>query len=125
MHSANRPLNESTTDQVVLTQRLCYALARLNLVLPVETLEDAFRTLTQPEGAGYPGLALQSADHDPFIWPLQNIAIGRTKSLRLGDHAIHNPLPALRRAAADRGADRFARGAAPRPVSAARRRLRT
>ncbi|TAK43991.1 MAG: type I restriction endonuclease subunit R [Betaproteobacteria bacterium] len=37
--------------QVVLTQRLRDALARLNPVLPAEALKDAFRKLTLPEGA--------------------------------------------------------------------------
>lgn len=37
--------------EVVLTQRLRDALARLNPTLPVETLDDAFRKLTRPEGA--------------------------------------------------------------------------
>ncbi len=37
--------------QVVLAQRLRDALARLNPTLPPETLEDAFRKLTRPEGA--------------------------------------------------------------------------
>ncbi len=37
--------------QVVLAQRLRDALARLNPSLPAETLEDAFRKLTRPEGA--------------------------------------------------------------------------
>ena len=37
--------------QVVLAQRLRDALARLNPALPAETLEDAFRKLTRPEGA--------------------------------------------------------------------------
>jgi type I restriction enzyme, R subunit len=47
---------ESTAErtgyaQVVLEQRLCDALARLNPELPVEALEDAFRKLIRPEGA--------------------------------------------------------------------------
>jgi type I restriction enzyme R subunit len=37
--------------QVVLTQRLRDALARLNPALPAEALKDAFRKLTRPEGA--------------------------------------------------------------------------
>jgi type I restriction enzyme R subunit len=37
--------------EVVLAQRLRDALARLNPDLPAEALEDAFRKLTQPEGA--------------------------------------------------------------------------
>ena len=37
--------------QVVLTQRLRDALARLNPALPAEALDDAFRKLTRPEGA--------------------------------------------------------------------------
>jgi type I restriction enzyme R subunit len=37
--------------QVVLARRLRDALARLNPGLPAETLEDAFRRLTRPEGA--------------------------------------------------------------------------
>jgi len=37
--------------QVVLAQRLRDALARLNPLVPAETLEDAFRKLTRPEGA--------------------------------------------------------------------------
>ncbi len=37
--------------EVVLTQRLRDALARLNPALPAEALEDAFRKLTRPEGA--------------------------------------------------------------------------
>jgi type I restriction enzyme R subunit len=37
--------------EVVLAQRLRDALARLNPALPTEALEDAFRKLTQPEGA--------------------------------------------------------------------------
>jgi len=37
--------------EVVLTQRLRDALARLNPTLPAEALEDAFRKLTRPEGA--------------------------------------------------------------------------
>jgi type I restriction enzyme R subunit len=37
--------------EVVLTQRLRDALARLNPTLSVETLDDAFRKLTRPEGA--------------------------------------------------------------------------
>ena len=37
--------------EVVLTQRLRDALARLNPDLPAEALEDAFRKLTRPEGA--------------------------------------------------------------------------
>jgi type I restriction enzyme R subunit len=37
--------------QVVLAQRLREALARLSPTLPPETLEDAFRKLTRPEGA--------------------------------------------------------------------------
>jgi type I restriction enzyme R subunit len=37
--------------QVVLAQRLRDALARLSPTLPPETLEDAFRKLTRPEGA--------------------------------------------------------------------------
>jgi type I restriction enzyme R subunit len=37
--------------EVVLAQRLRDALARLNPGLPAETLEDAFRRLTRPEGA--------------------------------------------------------------------------
>jgi len=37
--------------QAVLAQRLRDALARLNPALPAEALEDAFRTLTRPEGA--------------------------------------------------------------------------
>jgi type I restriction enzyme R subunit len=37
--------------EVVLTQRLGNALARLNPALPTEALEDAFRKLTRPEGA--------------------------------------------------------------------------
>ena len=37
--------------QVVLGQRLRDALARLNPALPAETLNDAFRKLTRPEGA--------------------------------------------------------------------------
>nr|HPR05944.1 type I restriction endonuclease [Denitromonas sp.] len=36
--------------EVVLTQRLRDALARLNPKLPVEALEDAFRKLMRPEG---------------------------------------------------------------------------
>jgi type I restriction enzyme, R subunit len=36
--------------QVILTQRLQDALARLNSLLPAEALEDAFRKLTCPEG---------------------------------------------------------------------------
>jgi len=39
-------------SEVVLAQRLRDALARLNPELPVEALEDAFRRLTRPEGAG-------------------------------------------------------------------------
>jgi type I restriction enzyme R subunit len=35
--------------QVVLTQRLREALARLNPALPAEALEDAFRKLTRPD----------------------------------------------------------------------------
>jgi type I restriction enzyme, R subunit len=41
--------------QVVLEARLRDALARLNPVLPPETLEDAFRRLTRPEGAELSG----------------------------------------------------------------------
>ena len=37
--------------EVVLTQRLRDALARLNPALPAEAIEDAFRKLTRPEGA--------------------------------------------------------------------------
>jgi type I restriction enzyme R subunit len=37
--------------EVVLAQRLRDALARLNVALPAEALEDAFRKLTRPEGA--------------------------------------------------------------------------
>ena len=37
--------------QVVLERRLWDALARLNLSLPASALDDAFRKLTQPEGA--------------------------------------------------------------------------
>jgi type I restriction enzyme R subunit len=37
--------------EVVLAQRLRYALARLNPALPAEALKDAFRKLTRPEGA--------------------------------------------------------------------------
>ena len=37
--------------QVVLDQRLCDALARLNPDLPAESLDDAFRKLTRPEGS--------------------------------------------------------------------------
>jgi type I restriction enzyme R subunit len=37
--------------EVVLAQRLRDALARLNRDLPAETLEDAFRKLTRPDGA--------------------------------------------------------------------------
>ncbi len=37
--------------EVVLARRLRDALARLNPTLPAETLEDAFRKLTRPEGA--------------------------------------------------------------------------
>ncbi len=37
--------------EVVLTQQLRDALARLNRDLPPEALEDAFRKLTRPEGA--------------------------------------------------------------------------
>jgi type I restriction enzyme R subunit len=37
--------------QVVLAQRLRDALARLNPALPAESLDDAFRKLTRPEGA--------------------------------------------------------------------------
>jgi len=37
--------------QVILAQRLRDALARLNPALPVEAIDDAFRKLTQPEGA--------------------------------------------------------------------------
>jgi len=36
--------------QVVLTERLCQALARLNPALPPGALDDAFRKLTRPEG---------------------------------------------------------------------------
>ncbi len=38
-------------SEVVLKQRLCDALGRLNPELPPEALEDAFRKLTRPEGA--------------------------------------------------------------------------
>jgi type I restriction enzyme R subunit len=38
--------------QVVLAQRLRDALARLNSALPAEGLDDAFRKLTRPDGAG-------------------------------------------------------------------------
>jgi type I restriction enzyme R subunit len=41
----------SDYGQVVLGQRLCDALARLNPALPGEALEDAFRKFTRPEGA--------------------------------------------------------------------------
>ncbi|MDQ7780502.1 MAG: type I restriction endonuclease subunit R [Planctomycetota bacterium] len=41
----------SDYGKVVLEQRLRDALARLNPDLPAEALEDAFRKLTQPEGA--------------------------------------------------------------------------
>src|SRR5690606_8244809 len=41
----------SDYGEVVLTQRLRDALARLNPTLPAEALEDAFRKLTRPEGA--------------------------------------------------------------------------
>lgn len=37
--------------ELVLSQRLRNALARLNPDLPTEALEDAFRKLTRPEGA--------------------------------------------------------------------------
>ena len=37
--------------QVVLAKRLRDALARLNLVLPLKALDDAFRKLSRPEGA--------------------------------------------------------------------------
>src|SRR6266481_5463579 len=37
--------------EVVLTQRLRDALARLNPTLPAEAIEDAFRKLTQLQGA--------------------------------------------------------------------------
>ena len=37
-------------SQVILTQRLRDALARLNPILPAEALNDAFRKLTRPEG---------------------------------------------------------------------------
>jgi len=37
--------------QVLLTQRLRDALSRLNPALPLEALEEAFRKLTQPDGA--------------------------------------------------------------------------
>jgi type I restriction enzyme R subunit len=40
--------------EVVLSQRLRDALARLNPPLPAEALEDAFRKLTRPEGADLP-----------------------------------------------------------------------
>ncbi len=41
----------SDYGQVVLTERLRHALARLNPSLPDETLEDALRKLTRPQGA--------------------------------------------------------------------------
>ncbi|MCC6728752.1 MAG: type I restriction endonuclease subunit R, partial [Chthonomonadales bacterium] len=37
--------------EVVLAQRVCDALARLNPALPADALQDAFRKLTRPEGA--------------------------------------------------------------------------
>jgi type I restriction enzyme R subunit len=37
--------------EVILAQRLCDALARLNPGLPAEALEDAFHRLTHPKGA--------------------------------------------------------------------------
>ena len=37
--------------QVVLEQRLCDAIARLNVNLPSSALDDAFRKLLRPEGA--------------------------------------------------------------------------
>jgi type I restriction enzyme R subunit len=37
--------------EVVLSRRLCAALARLNPGLPAEALRDAFRQLVRPEGA--------------------------------------------------------------------------
>src|SRR5262249_48301135 len=39
-------------SEVVLAHRLRDALARLNPALPADALEDAFRKLTRPEGAG-------------------------------------------------------------------------
>jgi len=44
--------------QVVLTERLRQALARLNPALPPEALDDPFRKLTRPEGA-----ALEAHNH--------------------------------------------------------------
>jgi type I restriction enzyme, R subunit len=41
----------SDYGQVILAQRLRDALGRLNRGLPAEALDDAFRKLTQPEGA--------------------------------------------------------------------------
>jgi type I restriction enzyme R subunit len=51
--SAPEGLSAERADyrEVVLTQRLRDALARLNPGLPQEALEDAFRRLTHPEGA--------------------------------------------------------------------------
>jgi len=67
---------------VVLETRLREALGRLNPQLPAEALADAFRRLTRPEGPERPGLALQSAEHDPFVWPTLNLAISRPRPLR-------------------------------------------
>ncbi len=68
--------------QVVLEARLRDALARLNPALPPEAVDDAFRRLTRPEGPERPGLALRSADHEPFVWPILGLAISRTHPLR-------------------------------------------
>ena len=40
--------------EAVLTQRLRNGLERLKTQLPAEALDDAFRKLTQPEGAAHP-----------------------------------------------------------------------
>jgi type I site-specific restriction-modification system R (restriction) subunit len=48
---------------VVLEQRLRDALARLNPALPAETLEDAFRKITRPEG---PTLDGAQSRHPPL-----------------------------------------------------------
>lgn len=68
--------------QVVLETRLREALARLDPALPAPALDDAFRRLTRPEGAERPGLALRSADHEPFDWPTLNLGISRPRPLR-------------------------------------------
>jgi type I site-specific restriction-modification system R (restriction) subunit len=89
LDARNRTFHRLLVDGVTVEYRtvgsIHDALARLNPVLSTEAADDAFQRLTRPVGAARPGFTLRGADHEPFVWPTSNLAIGRPQRLRSDD----------------------------------------